>query len=541
MNSSVVSLWRMGFGLVLGLSFLATVGQANPFLESLARVPVQDNGRIKPLDTLARESLQLVWGRQTYNGRSALEVAMTWILVPDHWDEQEFVRVEVASLKEALKLPKEKSLYSPRELMNNDRIGLLFTDLQGKRQNKEKLNGLDQAVQTLESQLGVYHLWRKGQAVRAWPTSDQDLKWASWSEGTPEASEAAQGILMEFLRHTKGESVTAAPVEKWLSLAGAQGSALFPTEAAMAREIHYHRLAPFQKAWILLVVALALLALELVIGKKLLYWGAWATSTLALALLVYGFYLRIAIAGRPPVSNMYESVIWVASGALVFGMLFEWLQQRRFMLAGGGAVAALSLIVADLGAAVLDPSLQPLQAVLNSNFWLIVHVLTITLSYAAFFLAFALGDMGLICVLRGSAKDRVDELALGAYRAIQVGVVLLAAGTILGGVWADKSWGRFWGWDPKETWAFIALMGYLALLHARLIGWVRSVGFLAGSVVAFSLVLMAWYGVNYVLGAGLHSYGFGAGGVQYVALFVAVHLVLVSYVVASTRTQASSQ
>ncbi|MCB0379328.1 MAG: cytochrome c biogenesis protein CcsA [Bdellovibrionales bacterium] len=107
----------------------------------------------------------------------------------------------------------------------------------------------------------------------------------------------------------------------------------------------------------------------------------------------------------------------------------------------------------------------------------------------------------------------------------------MAAGTILGGVWADYSWGRFWGWDPKETWAFIALMGYLALLHARLVGWVKDFGILAGSVVSFSLVIMAWYGVNFVLGAGLHSYGFGAGGVEYVSAFVGLHIIYVVYAI----------
>lgn len=113
---------------------------------------------------------------------------------------------------------------------------------------------------------------------------------------------------------------------------------------------------------------------------------------------------------------------------------------------------------------------------------------------------------------------------------IQVGVCLLAAGTILGGVWADYSWGRFWGWDPKETWAFIALLGYLAILHGRLVGWLRNYGLAATSVIAFSLVIMAWYGVNFVLGAGLHTYGFGAGGVEYVAAFVAIHMIYVAFV-----------
>jgi ABC-type transport system involved in cytochrome c biogenesis permease subunit len=114
---------------------------------------------------------------------------------------------------------------------------------------------------------------------------------------------------------------------------------------------------------------------------------------------------------------------------------------------------------------------------------------------------------------------------------MQIGVALLAPGIILGGIWADYSWGRFWGWDPKETWALIALLGYTAVLHGRLAGWLKDFGTIVTSVVSFSLVIMAWYGVNFVLGAGLHSYGFGAGGVEYVSAFVAAHLLFTLFVV----------
>ena len=263
--------------------------------------------------------------------------------------------------------------------------------------------------------------------------------------------------------------------------------------------------------------------------------GLLATGV-AFLLHNYGFALRIYITGRPPVSNMYESVIWVAWGVILFAGIFYLLQKRRYLLIAGTIVSTIAMIVADRAPVILDPSLQPLEPVLRSNMWLIIHVMTITLSYAAFFLAMGVGDYGLFLAIKDfkGSRSQIRELAQGCYRLLQVGVVLLAAGTILGGVWADYSWGRFWGWDPKETWAFIALMGYLALLHGRLTGWVKDVGTLAGSVIAFSLVIMAWYGVNYILGTGLHSYGFGAGGIEYVAAFVGLHAVFVAYAVALT-------
>ena len=117
------------------------------------------------------------------------------------------------------------------------------------------------------------------------------------------------------------------------------------------------------------------------------------------------------------------------------------------------------------------------------------------------------------------------------YRVLQLGVILLAAGTILGGVWANYSWGRFWGWDPKETWALIALLCYILTLHGRLAGWWTQFGLVVASVVCFLAVLMAWYGVNFVLGKGLHSYGFGLGGETYVVSFVIADLLFVAFAI----------
>ena len=110
------------------------------------------------------------------------------------------------------------------------------------------------------------------------------------------------------------------------------------------------------------------------------------------------------------------------------------------------------------------------------------------------------------------------------YRCLQIGVGFLATGIILGGIWADYSWGRFWGWDPKETWALIALLGYIVILHGRLAGWLKDFGMFMASSFAFFLILMSWYGVNFLLGTGLHSYGFGSGGVIYVFSFAGLHL-----------------
>lgn len=187
---------------------------------------------------------------------------------------------------------------------------------------------------------------------------------------------------------------------------------------------------------------------------------------------------------------------------------------------------------------VLPKEFSPLQPVLRDNFWLTIHVLTIVSSYAAGALAWILGNIALACYLLGryrapeahdfSGKHRpaggfagasvakrppalCAELSGYIYKTVQLAVLLLAAGTILGGLWADVSWGRFWGWDPKEVWALISCLVYLALLHARYTGWINQFGMAAGTVAGASAITMSWYGVNFVLGEGLHSYGFVEG------------------------------
>ena len=204
------------------------------------------------------------------------------------------------------------------------------------------------------------------------------------------------------------------------------------------------------------------------------------------------------------------------------------------------ALSAIGLIVSDAAPAMIDSAINPLVPVLRSNYWLLIHVLTITLSYAAFALTLGIGNVTLWIFWRGKEHDqegakKIATLNQLSYRAMQFGVVLVAAGTILGGIWADYSWGRFWGWDPKEVWSLIVLRGYIAVLHARFAGWMRPFGFAAWTVIAFTLVMMAWYGVNFVLGVGLHSYGFSSGGQSTVAVFVALQLSYVAMVAISRK------
>ncbi len=526
------------FILVLLIGF-QNVASAASWSAPLDYIHVQDAGRLKPLDTFARESMQLINGKRDYDGKKAIEIVMTWMMAPELWNDTPLVLVRHNGLKEALKLEKTQKYFTPKELLMNDRLGMVISELRTQREQKAKLNPYFQAVSLLENQLSLFRAIQTGEALRIWPA---EPRWLSAIELNGESKEKFSAVMNALAQamaaaQTKtdlpqAEQNLKQTTEDFIKAAQASNPQLYGSNQTIAWEVHYNQFHPFQWAWICYLIS-ALLILAYFLNAPL--WTSkvgWVFAVLGLLLHSYGMIIRIILMERPPVTNMYETVVWVPYGSIVLALILDAVYKNRLALFAATSLATLCLILTDLAPSVLDGSLQPLEPVLRSNFWLTTHVLMITLSYACFFLAFAVADVLLFYYLVDEKKwhKQIRDGSLLIYRSLQVGVVLLAAGTILGGVWADYSWGRFWGWDPKETWALIALLGYLALLHARLTNWIRDFGTAVGSVLSFSLVIMAWYGVNFVLGAGLHSYGFGAGGVEYVSAFVAVHILYVVYV-----------
>jgi cytochrome c-type biogenesis protein CcsB len=233
---------------------------------------------------------------------------------------------------------------------------------------------------------------------------------------------------------------------------------------------------------------------------------------------------------RAPVSNTYEALLWMGLVAIGVGAVAQVLNRKGFYLFGALCAALISVLFA--GMVPLEDQTNSLPAVLRSNFWLTIHVLTIVASYGVLALASVLGHVYLARDVlfhprgRAFAESKLSHpLIAQTYRTIQIGLVLLTAGTILGGVWAADSWGRFWGWDPKETWALISIIVYFAVLHARYNRWLRDFGLAAAAVLGFVVIVWTFYGVNYVMATGLHSYGFGSGGEVWVGLWAALELV----------------
>lgn len=283
------------------------------------------------------------------------------------------------------------------------------------------------------------------------------------------------------------------------------------------RELTLEKVKPFRWSWVLGLLASILLGAHLVARThaeklgRILYYSGLGVQVIALGLATFGFYCRVSISGRPPISNMYESVIWVAFMTAIFGLILELIYRKGFIGLAASLVSTLGFVLASILPVTMGQNIEPLQPVLRDGYWLIVHVCTIVSSYAAFALAWGLGNLNIgLIVYSPQNKKLIKTLSQFCYASIQIGVILLFFGTMLGGFWAAESWGRFWGWDAKEVWALIAFLCYIIPLHARYTGWVKDFGLAVCSVVCFTGVVLAWYGVNFIFGTGKHAYG-GAG------------------------------
>lgn len=247
---------------------------------------------------------------------------------------------------------------------------------------------------------------------------------------------------------------------------------------------------------------------------RVMSWITAGFTLVGLGFCAAAITIRCIIMGRPPVGNLYDTIIFITPTAVAFALIIEWLIRRRFALGIAPILGTLGIILArrfELGDAT--DHLNPLVAVLDSNFWLTIHVITITLGYSAGLLAAFLA-CGYI-FMRGFGLDGGDRelrraLTRAVYGSICLTLFLALVGTVLGGIWANYSWGRFWGWDPKENGALLIVLWTLAILHARLGGYIREWGLHFAAVFTAVVVTFSWWHVNF-LGVGLHNYGFTSG------------------------------
>jgi cytochrome c-type biogenesis protein CcsB len=485
-------------------------------------------------------------GKPNPHGSAAFLHGSATLAPGDKWDTAPLLLVDSVEMRKLLAMPPGEKCISPQGLRtakiqppgsHSPSTFMLWTQqLVFKAENE--LSPLEKQGVELFGKLRAYEDHRAGRRLEILPMPDSEKKeWISLEglvRSPMDDMTDPNGIIRDLqatFHQLRAAYLAGSAAEfneashKFLGIIHEIGPKLgaYPATSKINLEVAYNHWAPFRFAWALMLVACVVVLLNMGSRWFGLYPIGLAAYACGMAAMIVGFFMRVTISGRAPVTNMYESVVYVGFGVSVIGLVLELIYRKRFIAVAAAAVSTVALVLADNAPSVLDPSLQPLQPVLRNNFWLVTHVMTITLSYAALALAMGIANITLgYFMVRSDNRPTIEALSRFTYRAIQVGVVLLATGTFLGGMWAAYSWGRFWGWDPKEVWALIALLGYLAVLHARYAGWVQFRGLAALAVSCFSLVIVAWYGVNFVLGAGLHSYGFGGGGKWLMGTLIAV-------------------
>lgn len=570
------------------------------------QLPVTANGRLQPLDSLARNSLLEIRGKQTLNlepwkewyENPAMLPAIAWLAnvmmnpaVADNWP---VFRVDNPELISLLKLPeRDLAKHIDGKYYSWNQIGPALDVMDKESARVEKIEArrrtaYESSVVKLRERLSLYAQLKN--TVQPADAQDWPTELAAFEKLIPSGVIAAkaeqaggkydQAVLSQFVNyigefqymeqldpplilppsedypqwHRVGKALLDAPRGKpvsaalrdYANMAGALAankpdefnaalasyrSLLVPSQnraLTMARaEVFFNRMEPFFNAIVIYILA-GLLAIFswFNLSETLRRSSVWLVG-LALVIHTTGLIYRMVLEGRPPVTNLYSSAIFIGWGAVVLGLILE-----KFHKNGIGAVVAsgigfITLIIAQ-HLAVDGDTMEMMRAVLDTNFWLATHVVAVTVGYASTFVA---GFLALIYILRGLLTKTLDPATSKSLARMIYGIVCFATlfsfvGTVLGGIWADQSWGRFWGWDPKENGALIIVLWNALILHLRWGGMIRERGLVVCAIGGNIVTSWSWFGVN-MLGIGLHSYGFTDKAFFWLSVFVISQLLFI--------------
>jgi ABC-type transport system involved in cytochrome c biogenesis permease subunit len=483
-------------------------------LQTFGQFPVLHKGRIQPLDSFARNNLLVITHKQSYkDARGHTRHALEWLLgvmsaTPDSASAPVF-RIEHDAVLSLMNLkPREGLRYSLNELL--PRYQTLIPQVQGALAKPENNRDLvDTKMIELFNQLEIYRQLMSAEMPLLLPpraaNSEQWLPLGAEKQDLNLSTPAnAWYKTLKAYRNQDTETFNMAAREYLQSLHKTHPH-LFPR---LTLEQRFNLSQPFYQAMILLVLGFLLSLFSWMFWGDSLRRSAFATVTVSLVIFTLALLARMYIQGRPPVTNLYSSAIFVGWVAVLMGLGIEFFMKNGFGTVMASMTGFCALLVAhNLGND--GDTLEMMRAVLDTNFWLATHVTTVTKGYAATFLA---GFMGLVVILMGVFSPRLDKPLYRRISGMIYGTVAFATlfsfvGTVLGGIWADQSWGRFWGWDPKENGAVIIVLWNAIILHARWGGLARQRGIALLAIGGNIVTAWSWFGVN-MLGVGLHSYGF---------------------------------
>ena len=487
---------------------------------------IQDNGgRIKPINTVCSEYLRKISRKDKIGNQSSTQVILGMMKNPKIWSDVPMIKVSHEKLKLLLKTTESRVTF--RSFFNKDGDYILKDEVE-KVNAKAPINRgkYDKDIISVDERINICFTIYNGDIFRLFPlANDSNNTWYTARESSffsNKDSLFVSNIMLMYMNSLDRAIIdnnwsTCDSVVSYISkFQNRYGNQVMPQAYKVQLEVLYNKLNIFSNLFMYYFIVgfifLVFLLIKIFNNKILLF-----PIKLIQGFIIFGFFFqslglvsRWIISGHAPWSNGYESMIYIAWATMLAGVIFS--KRSKMTLAATTIVTSLFLMVAHLN--WLDPEITNLVPVLNS-YWLMIHVAIITASYGFLSLGAVLGlfSLWLIILSNKNNLDRltntIKELTLINEKTITIGLFMLTIGTFLGGVWANESWGRYWGWDPKETWALVSVLVYVFILHMRLIPALSGFYiFNLASLVGISSIIMTYFGVNYYL-SGLHSYAAG--------------------------------
>ena len=525
-------------------------GKMQAHSEKAGRLLVQDmQGRIKPLDTLAMDMVHKLLRKDDFKGMNHVEIFLGMMMYYDYFQHIKMFPTSSEELREKLGTPKDEKYVSFADAYDaNGQYKLKDYIDAAYQSNPAHRTKFQKDLIKFDEKMGIAYYMYTAQMFLVFPDItgkttgflSPGIAMASFDK---ENTLKIQDLLQKYFEGVdKGlKENNWQDADKYLGLISefqrTNGAHLIPAESRISVEIMMNKYNPFKNLtylYVLLGIVMFIFVITAIIKNKPVNSTAGRIFTgitiLAVVLHTAALICRWYIAGHAPWSNAYESMIYIAWAGALAGLLF--FQRSLLAIAATNFVAGITLFVANLG--FMDPQIGTLVPVLKS-YWLNIHVSVITASYSFFGLCFVLGIISMVLfILRSPKRAHIDQSIVNVHCINEIsmlfGLGLLTIGTFLGGVWANESWGRYWGWDPKETWSLITVIAYTIILHARLVKKLNNPYiFSVLSTLGFYTVMMTYFGVNYYL-AGMHSYASGEPIPipTFLYVMVGLHIVLIA-------------
>jgi cytochrome c-type biogenesis protein CcsB len=499
------------------------------FAEEFSTVVVQDfKGRMKPVHTLSRELLRKISRKESWDGLTADQVILSMFVNKQDWYEVKLVKLgKHEDIQKLIGVSGDYASY--KDFFTESGDYKLRDEVRRIYEMDQKDRGVyAKELIKIDERLNILSMILSGSLLKIIPNPQSPSNtWEGYSshshnDGHNHSTVASNffnafGTALKQATQTKDYEHTGHLLDELKGFQKAKGGDIMPSETKIKTEIRLNEMNVFSRlaGWYMILAALLLFFLFVSVFKpswklKKIYYLLFSLVVLGFIFHTIGLGMRWYVSGRAPWSNGYESMIYIAWTSTLAGILFT---RKSFGgLAATMVLAGTILFVSMLS--FLDPEITPLVPVLKS-YWLTIHVSLEAGSYGFLMLGAIIGLINLILLMfltRGN-KDRVkrivQEMSLISELTLIGGLFMVSVGTYLGGVWANESWGRYWGWDAKETWALVTILVYAFILHMRLIPKLRGLfAYNVATIFGLASVIMTYYGVNYYL-SGLHSYATG--------------------------------